>query len=58
MFTTLLARKVGTTYSMLKPERTGTYNRDIYSLYASYDWQMTDNDKLIVNLRETFCKKC
>ena len=39
-----------------KPERTGNYNRDIYSLYASYDWQMTDADKLIVNLRETFVR--
>lgn len=39
-----------------KPERTGAYNRDIYSLYASYDWQMTDVDKLIVNLRETFVR--
>ena len=39
-----------------KPERTGAYNRDIYSLYASYDWQMTDADKLIVNLRETFVR--
>ena len=39
-----------------KPERSGAYNRDIYSLYTSYDWQMTDADKLIVNLRETFVR--
>ena len=48
------ARKMGNTPA--KPERTGNYNRDIYSLYASYDWQMTDADKLIVNLRETFVR--
>lgn len=39
-----------------KPERSGSYNRDIYSVYASYDWQMTDDDKLILNLRETFVR--
>lgn len=48
------AKKMGNTPA--KPERTGNYNRDIYSLYASYDWQMTDADKLIVNLRETFVR--
>ena len=48
------AKKMGNTPA--KPERTGAYNRDIYSLYASYDWQMTDADKLIVNLRETFVR--
>lgn len=39
-----------------KPERTGAYNRDVYSLYASYDWKMTDEDTLIVNMRETFVR--
>ena len=39
-----------------KPERTGAYNRDVYSLYASYDWRMTDEDNLIVNMRETFVR--
>lgn len=39
-----------------KPERTGAYNRDVYSLYASYDWKMTDEDNLIVNMRETFVR--
>lgn len=48
------AKEMGNTPA--KPERTGNYNRDIYSLYASYDWQMTDADKLIVNLRETFVR--
>lgn len=48
------SKKMGNTPA--KPERTGAYNRDIYSLYASYDWQMTDVDKLIVNLRETFVR--
>lgn len=47
-------KKMGPTPA--KPERSGAYNRDIYSLYASYDWQMTDDDKLIVNLRETFVR--
>ncbi len=39
-----------------KPERTGAYNRDVYSLYASYDWKMSDVDNLIVNMRETFVR--
>lgn len=39
-----------------KPERTGAYNRDVYSLYASYDWKMTNEDNLIVNMRETFVR--
>ena len=47
-------KKMGSTPA--KPERSGAYNRDIYSLYTSYDWQMTDADKLIINLRETFVR--
>ena len=39
-----------------KPERTGAYNRDVYSLYTSYDWKMSDADNLIVNMRETFVR--
>ncbi|MBQ8417258.1 MAG: TonB-dependent receptor [Phascolarctobacterium sp.] len=41
-----------------KPERTGDYVRDVYSLYASYDWQMNDTDNLILNLRETIVRNC
>lgn len=35
-----------------------TYDREIYSLYASYDWAMSDTDNLIINMRETFAKNC
>lgn len=35
-----------------------TYDRDTYSLYASYDWKMSNSDNLIVNMRETFAKNC
>ena len=48
--------KMGSTPA--KPERTGDYVRDVYSLYASYDWQMNDNDNLILNLRETIVRNC
>lgn len=41
-----------------KPKRTGDYLRDIYSLYASYDWQMNDTDNLVLNLRETIVRNC
>ncbi len=35
-----------------------TYDRDTYSLYASYDWALTDKDNLIINMRETFARNC
>ena len=35
-----------------------SYNRDSYSLYASYDWAMNDTDNLIINMRETFARNC
>lgn len=35
-----------------------TYDRDTYSVYASYDWAMSETDNLIINLRETFAKNC
>lgn len=41
-----------------KPASEGNYLRDVYSLYASYDWKMNDTDNLIVNMRETFVKNC
>ena len=38
--------------------KNATYNRDTYSVYASYMWAMTDKDTLDVNLRQTFAKNC
>lgn len=35
-----------------------TYDRDTYSLYASYDWAMSESDNLIANVRETFARNC
>ncbi len=35
-----------------------TYKRDTYSIYASYDWAMSDSDNLIINMRETFANNC
>lgn len=35
-----------------------TYDRDIYSVYASYDWSMSDSDNLIFNARQTFARNC
>ncbi len=35
-----------------------TYDRDTYSLYASYNWAMSESDNLIVNMRETFARNC
>lgn len=34
------------------------YGRDTYSIYASYDWAMTDKDNLAINMRETFARNC
>ena len=39
-----------------QPERKGVYQRDIYSLYASYNWHMTDRDQMIFNARETIVR--
>ena len=39
-----------------KPATFGNYNRDIYSVYGSYKWHMTDKDQLIFNARETFVR--
>lgn len=33
-----------------------TYKRNIYSLYASYNWQMGESDNLIINARETWVR--
>lgn len=35
-----------------------TYQRDNYSVYASYDWKVSDNSNLIFNARETWATGC
>lgn len=35
-----------------------TYDRDTYSVYASYDWAISESDNLILNMRETFARNC
>lgn len=40
-----------------QPAKFGTYNRDVYSIYASYDWHMTPKDQMIFNARETFVRR-
>ena len=40
-----------------QPAKFGSYNRDIYSIYASYHWNMTEKDQLIFNGRETFVRR-
>lgn len=40
-----------------QPAKFGTYTRDIYSVYASYDWHMTVKDQMIFNARETFVRR-
>lgn len=40
-----------------QPAKFGTYNRDVYSIYASYDWHMTPKDQMILNARETFVRR-
>lgn len=39
-----------------QPAKTGNYNRDIYSVYGSYKWNMTEQDQLIFNARQTFVR--
>lgn len=48
-------KKMGNTPA--KPAKTGTYNRDVYSLYASYNWHMAEKDQMIFNARETFVRR-
>lgn len=48
-------KKMGKTPA--KPAKTGTYNRDVYSLYASYNWHMAEKDQMIFNARETFVRR-
>ncbi len=40
-----------------QPAKFGSYNRDVYSIYASYDWHMTPKDQMIFNARETFVRR-
>lgn len=35
-----------------------TYQRDNYSIYASYDWRINDKSNLVVNARETWATGC
>lgn len=35
-----------------------TYQRDNYSVYASYDWKVSDKSNLIFNARETWATGC
>ena len=44
--------------SGLKYGKNANYSRDTYSIYASYDWAMTDRDTLDFNLRQTFARNC
>lgn len=48
-------KKMGNTKA--QPAKFGTYNRDVYSIYASYDWHMTPKDQMIFNARETFVRR-
>ena len=38
--------------------KNANYSRDTYSVYASYDWAMSDTDNLAINMRETFAQNC
>ena len=37
---------------------TANYSRDIYSIYASYNWALSDSDTIDINMRETFARNC
>lgn len=37
--------------------KNSTYHRDVYSVYASYDWHMTPKDQMIFNARETLVRR-
>lgn len=41
-----------------KMGKTANYSRDTYSIYASYNWAMTDSDTLDINMRQTFARNC
>ena len=41
-----------------KPAGQGAYERNIYSIYVSYDWGISEKDNLIFNARETFVRNC
>lgn len=38
--------------------KNANYSRDIYSIYASYNWVLSDSDTLDINVRETFARNC
>ncbi len=40
-----------------QPPKKGAYERDVYSLYTSYNWKMNERDRLIFNARETFVRR-
>ena len=44
--------------TILSAKQYANYSRDTYSVYAAYDWAMTDTDNLSINMRETFAKNC
>lgn len=48
-------KKMGNTPA--QPAKTGSYNRDVYSIYASYDWHMAEKNQMIFNARETFVRR-
>lgn len=37
--------------------KNANYSRDIYSIYASYNWVLSDSDTLDINVRRNICKK-
>ncbi|HIU64432.1 MAG TPA: TonB-dependent receptor [Candidatus Avacidaminococcus intestinavium] len=39
-----------------KNHSTSVFQRDTYSLYASYDWAVTDVDNVLVNVRQTWAR--
>lgn len=41
-----------------KDNTSSNYQRDNYSIYASYDWKVSDNSNLIFNARETWATGC
>ena len=43
---------------LLKDNTSSNYQRDNYSIYASYDWKVSDNSNLIFNARETWATGC
>jgi len=43
-------------YAYNKGPFDSTYKRNIASIYASYDWKVSDNDNIVVNARETWAR--